>query len=260
MTDKLLIWMLHLWAFPWHPWYVSLEKIIADAKLDINALITAWYDAIMIENWNDNSSGPFITQNDYEFFDTILKNIRSYITIKCWINVLPNDYRSAFKLADKYNLNFIQMDVVVDHVITDYSYSTAEQFTYSVDKADFLTYKDTFGKDIIVFWWIHPKHYKIIDGKTFEQSLTEILHWPIEYIVVTGIVTWKQADFEEITFVKEKLHWTNVKLCVGSWINHTNIGEYMKFADAAIVWTSIKDDEFLYIDVEKASSLKKLIK
>jgi uncharacterized protein len=226
------------------------ENVIKQALEDLNNLETGGIKTVIIENWEDNSSCPFISNEEKNKLIKIVEIIKKSTKLEIGINVLPNDYRSAFEIAKKCNLSFIQVDVLVDKVKTNYIYSNVEPFVVEVNLNDFLKHKT-----VPVFASIHPKHYKMLENKSIEQSAKEAGKYA-DFIVVTGNFTGNQPDLNELKKVKTVI---NKPVFIGSGLNKDNAKELLNFADGAIVGTAFKTTNFKEIVVSKVKELLEIV-
>ena len=173
------------------------ENVIKQALEDLKNYEESGIKTIIIENWEDKSPQPFISTEEKQRLMEIVKIIKDNTNLEIGINVLPNDYKSAFEIANECGLDFVQIDVLVDKVKTNYTYSHVEPFIIEVDLDDFLKHKS-----VPVFASIHPKHYKMLGDKSIEQSAKEAEKYA-DVIVITGDFTGDSPELEEIKKLKQ---------------------------------------------------------
>ena len=241
--NKKIIGMIHLKG-------LDDENVIKQALEDLKNYEESGIKTIIIENWEDKSPQPFISTEEKQRLMEIVKIIKDNTNLEIGINVLPNDYKSAFEIANECGLDFVQIDVLVDKVKTNYTYSHVEPFIIEVDLDDFLKHKS-----VPVFASIHPKHYKMLGDKSIEQSAKEAEKYA-DVIVITGDFTGDSPELEEIKKVKAI---ANKPVFVGSGLNENNAKELFLIADGAIVGTAFKTADFKKVVVNKIKQLLDVI-
>ena len=123
-SNKPIIGMIHLDYLPHQQKFKGYNLLIKKAIDDLKNLEEGGVDAVMIENWKDESSFPFVNKKSIEAMTKISKIIVKKTALPVGINVLPNDYKSAFSIAKAEGLQFVQLDVFVDKVNLEVIFST----------------------------------------------------------------------------------------------------------------------------------------
>lgn len=144
------------------------------------------------------------------------------------VNILPNEFSTAFVLAEKFEGVFIQLDYIAG--------------TYSGGKTLKEKLYSGFRKrypNISVLGGVHPKYYEPIEGSNLERDL-HIGMERADAIVVTGSGTGKETPLSKIQKFREVIK--DYQLVVGAGINVGNAWEQMRICDAAIVGTEFKYD------------------
>lgn len=257
---KKIIGMIHLDYLEGQPQYKGLDFVVKKALSDLNILQDGGVDAVIVENWKDNTYGPFVSNNTIDCMLEVTKEICKKSKIAVGINVLPNDYRAAFYIAEQCNLSFIQLDVISDNVKTDYSYSDAKTFEINVDIDDFKKVRAKYGcEKVKVLASVQPKHYQIIDKAwTLEKSVKKAIEAGVDSIVITGIVTGVKPDIEKVKILKKIA--PNTELYIGSGLTEDNFKEYLNLVNGAIVGTAFKTKDFEEVDIDKVNSFMKKVK
>ena len=253
-SKKPIIGMIHLDYLPGQEKFLNFEYVKQKALLDLKNLEAGGVDGVIIENWKDNTFGPFVNEETRNTLLSISKLIKTKTALPVGINVLPNDYSSAFYIASKAHLDFIQSDVLSDYVRTNYSYSDANPFEIKVDISDFQkARKENKCEKKLVFASVHPKHYTMLDSLTLEESAKRAIKAGADVLVVTGDVTGQQPDFNNVKTTKSVSK--NIPVFIGSGLNKNNAEQFLKVADGAIVGTAFKTKNFEKIVKGKVKSL-----
>jgi len=259
--NKPIIGMLHLDILLGSPEYKGLDYVVNKAKKDIDALQRGGINGILIENWKENSIGPFVQQETTASFAVVAYELSKYIKVPFGINVLNNDYKTALAVAALTNASFIQMDVFVDYVKSNFTFSQKGKktpFKIKVDPKDVHNYARRLGLEKIpIFVFIQPKHYKMLEkNKTIEESTKQAFKEG-----AAGVLITKSTGFEpSLELIKKaKSVAGNMPVGIGSGLSIENAKEYLSIADFAIVGTSIKVNGITNNPVDK-ERVKKLMK
>jgi len=258
-SKKPIIGMIHLDYLPGQIGFKGFDFLIKKALEDLQALEKGGVEGVMIENWKDETDNPFVSTNIIEDLIKVSDIITKNTNLPIGINVLPNDYRAAFLIAKKCNLKFIQSDVFVDHVRTNYSYSNQKPFEIKVDLKDFENQRKKYNcENVLVFASIHPKHYITLENKTILESAKEALANKADVIVITGKITGEEPILENVKKIKENIK--NIILFVGSGLNENNAKSLLEYADGAIVGTAFKTPDFEKVVICKVKNIMNNIK
>ena len=210
-----------------HVWRDELGKQVCQALDDLEKL-QPFVDGVIIENYGWGHYDSNLATNDCERTIRIISNVVAGMSkIPVGINMLPNDYIRAFRVAHESGCNFIQMD----HIYGEFLHCSP------VYPQHFMRTRDEFSH-IAVLGGIHPKYYDLQDPKTpIEKSAKEAIKLA-DAIVVTGKYTGGEARLEDLKKVKSVIG--DTPLIIGSGLNIRNIGVQMAIADGAIVGTALK--------------------
>lgn len=264
-VEKPVIGMLHIDDLLGAPDYKGLDYLIKRAKKDIQALQGGGIDGILIENWKEDSIGEFVSQESAVCLSWVVQKIVKDIKVPFGINVLNNDYKVAFSLAKLSGASFVELDVFVDHVVSDFVHSpiaSKNPFEINVNLEDIHEYAKKIGaSDVPLFVFVQPKHYKLIDkGKTIEKSVTQAISSGASAVLITK-ATGTAPTVELIEKAKLAAN-GKVPVGIGSGFSSDNAIEYLSVADFAIVGTSIKigNNADNPVDGKKVEKLMKIVK
>lgn len=257
-SKKPIIGMIHLDYLEGQSDFKGYDFVIKKALEDLSALENGGVDAVLIENWKDETEGAFVDTDIIVSMTNIIQEIVKKTKLPVGVNVLPNDYRAAFQIAKSCNLKFIQLDVFVDKVKTNYSYSKAKPFEVILDLKYFNLCKEKCDEDIIILTTIHPKHYSMLENKTLIESAKEAIENGTDIVVVTGEVTGKAPVVDEIKVLREALN--DFPIFIGSGLNKNNAQELLEYSDGAIVGTAFKDENFDKVVESNVKEIMELLK
>ncbi|MGE0707688.1 MAG: BtpA/SgcQ family protein [Planctomycetota bacterium] len=251
---RALIGMLHLPPLPGEPGSPGLAAVVEGALRDLAALEAGGASAALVENWKDQSPGPFADPGVAVALAVVVREVARAGALPVGVNVLPNDYRTAFALVGA-GARFVWLDVFVDRVRTDYAYSRVAPFEVAVDLADLAAWRARLGGDAAVLASVHPKHYALLDPTdTLEQSARRAREAGADAVVVTGSATGSAPEPERVARVRAALGAHPV--LVGSGLTAANAAALLAQADGAIVGTSIKTPDFERVDPARLAPVR----
>lgn len=240
---KPIIGMVHLAILAGQKGFCCEDYVIKQAKYDIAAWQEGRIDGLIIENWQEDALGVTIPKIRVDSMVRVVTALGKFIHVPFGINVLNNDYHAAYMIAKKTNANFVQFDVLVDSVVSNFVYNREAQkypFAVNVDTKDVYRCAAKYGlTDLPILCGIHPKHYRMLDAaKTLEQSALEAAA-----LGVGGIVITKATGVAPMAELFEKAkRVVKTPLGVGSGLTDINAHELLQYADFAIVGTFAKKD------------------
>ncbi len=218
-----------------------IERSLGDAyNLHLDGYGT---DGLLVENWEERSDNPFVIDETIERMLRVTRAIQDKIKIPIGLNVLHNDYRAAFRISKELGLPFIQLDIYVDKVRTDFEHTEGVQFDVCVDIADVQKHRQN-AQNTALFVNIHPKHYTLLeDNKTIETSTRQAIDNNADGVVVTRL-TGAAPDVSLVRKVKDctEDYRPGFPVIIGSGMTKDNTQQLLRYGDAAIVGTTFKID------------------
>ena len=146
------------------------------------------------------------------------------------INILPNEYHIAYRLAKTYDVDFIQMD----YIAGKYKGPTKEGL--EVDKSLFDVFRK-FYPHIQILGGVWPKYYKEIRGSVLNDDIKKAISMS-DAIVVTGIGTGQNTPIEKIFKFHEGAG--GHPIIVGSGVTKTTIRNVLILANGVIAGSCFK--------------------
>ncbi len=141
------------------------------------------------------------------------------------VNILPNEFHFAFRLAGKYDAQFIQLD----YVAGKYDKGELNFSAYSRMKENF--------PDIVVLGGVWPKYYTPVKYSDLETDVITGME-RAEAIVVTGDGTGLETPYDKIERFREIMG--DHPLVIGAGLTPQNAYRQLCIADGAIVGTCFK--------------------
>jgi len=221
---KEIIGMIHL-AGP---------DVVAKALAEIKIYEEEGLCGIIIENYHGSLSDVIKT------LDALVVNPTK---LKVGINILPNEYETAFELCNKYDfIEFIQLDYISGNYVR----------VPEIDTYHFETTRNSIRIDRTppqIYGGVHPKYYTPVVGSDLEQDISVALLYT-NTIVVTGSATGSETPIEKI---KEFAQYLNIgeRLIIGAGLNPLTVREQLSLAHGAIVGSAFKPNGITHQMVDR---------
>lgn len=261
--QKPIIGMLHLTDLEGKN-FKGIDYVVKKAIEDIKSLQEGGIDGILIENWKENSVGEFVSPETAKNFGLVVNKLVQKITVPFGLNVLNNDYKVAFSTALATKASFVEMDVFVDKVKSDFQNNEGaikNPFVIDPKPEEIMNYAKNIGaENIPLFCFVQPKHYKMLEeNKTIEDSTKEAIEGGASAVLVTK-ATGFAPTIDLIEKVKDVAE--NTSVGIGSGFSSENAIEFLKIVDFAVVGTSIKvgRETDNPVDKEKVKQLMSIVK
>lgn len=193
-----------------------------NALKEINIFLEEGVDGVILENYFGSTKTIIETLN----------LIPDIIDLKIGINILPNEYDEAFKLAGIHNLDFIQLDYIAGRYQTAVKGACTE-----VDFYDYMISSKQCSADVHVMGGVWPKYYQPVKDSDLKEDL-DTAKLLANSIVVTGEGTGKETPIDKIKKFRSLIG--NHPLIAASGVNEFNIEETMEYCDGVIIGSSFK--------------------
>lgn len=231
--NGIIIGAIHFPPLSGYPEFPGLEVALNNSLEDLKALENGGVDAVIIENNYDTPHKIFVapeTVNDMKFLGA---EVASSTKLTVGVSVLWNDYKAALSIAMAIKAKFIRIPVFVDKVKTNYG-------TVTGSPEDVLKYRKKIGADnIALFVDIQVKHAELLNKRPIEESAMEAIKAGADALIVTGKWTGDAPELTKLIAVRKAVG--NFPILIGSGTNENNINELLKYANGAIVSTSLKE-------------------
>lgn len=208
-------------------------KIAANNALkDLEAFEGGGVDGVIIENNYDIPHKIKVEPQIITAMTFLGQEIKKATKLPIGVSVLWNDYKAAFSIAKSIGGKFIRIPVFVDKVETQYGVVEGNPVEVLKSRNNLKL------KNIAIFTDVHVKHAKLLNEKTIEQSAREAIKNKSDTLIVTGKWTGQAPELEKIIAVRRVTK--DFPILVGSGVDSRNIKRLFKYADGAIVSTSLK--------------------
>lgn len=251
--EKILIGMLHLLPLPGSPLFSgNFRQAVHTAIEDALALCDGGADAILVENYGDIPyyvrHVPTITLVAMaHIIDTITSRLDKDFPIG--INVQFDAYEAELALAAVSEASFVRVEGFVDTLITDTGLVMPCAAEVTRLRRNICPGKVQIWADVQV------KETQMLGNRSVVESARAAAKNLADAIIVTGAATGASPSAEMVKAIKETV---TVPVIVGSGVDVSNARHLLKYADAAIVGTSLKEKG--RVSREKVRELKNAFK
>lgn len=211
-----------------HVFEGELQHQLDQALEDAQRLQQGGVDALLVENYGWGYTDA--NRCDAQTADRIARigaDVWSAVDIPVGINLLPNDFECAFKIAELVGASFIQMDHVTGR------FRGCEPVS-----AERLAAVRSAHPNIAVLGGIHPKYYTLLDPACTLTECAGRAQPLTEAVVVTGDRTGGETSLEDLRVVREAL--AEHHIVIGSGLMPDNAFRQLLIADGAIVGSAFK--------------------
>jgi membrane complex biogenesis BtpA family protein len=242
--DKSIIGAVHFLPMVGFKDYPGQEALLEAAKQDLLALQDGGVDAIIFENNYDLPHRIEVGAETVACMTYLITQLLPLMKVPFGVSVLWNDYKAAFSIAKSTGGQFIRIPVFVDDVKTDFG----DIYAAALDVKKYQT--EISAKDVLIFNDVQVKHATMHDqSKLLSTSINQSIQAGSDAVIVTGKWTGDAPQFDDLKLAREAAD--DFPILIGSGANAENISMILKYADGAIVSTSLKSGESHSQDLER---------
>jgi uncharacterized protein len=210
-APKPILGMLHLTG-------ATPAERLEIARWETEALVANGVDGLVVENYF----------GDVEDVRAVLGWLAERSPpVRIGLNVL-RDFRLAFDLAERFRVDFVQIDSVAGHL------APAEDAVYARELTDLRS-----RSRVAVLGGVRFKYQPVLSGRDEAEDL-RIGAMRCDAIVATGEATGQPTDLDRLHRFRAVLG-RNAPLLVGAGLTAANAAEQLAVADGAIVGSFFKD-------------------
>ena len=235
---KALIGMVHVGALPGTPRHdCPLDVLLAQAGADAEALRSAGFDAILVENMHDvpylrRDVGPEIVAS----MSILVRAIRETVELPVGVQILAGANRAAVAVAQASGAGFIRAEGFSYAAVAD------EGLLDEADAGPLLRYRKAIGADhVAILADVCKKHsaHAITADVPLEEQVSTMEFMGADGVVVTGAATGAPTDHGQVARAADAC---SLPIIVGSGAGPESIGDLLDVADAVIVGSAVKGD------------------
>ncbi|MDO8436062.1 MAG: BtpA/SgcQ family protein [bacterium] len=229
----IIIGAIHFPPLLGYPEFPGFKVSLNNALKDLKAFESGGVDGIIFENNYDIPHTEKVGPETVAIMTFLGEKIKKETNLPIGVSVLWNDFRAALSIAKTIGARFIRIPVFVDRVKTNYGIINGNP-----EKVKEFQEKIKAG-NIILLVDIQVKHAQLLNKRPIEKSALEAIKSGADSLILTGKWTGDAPDLRNLVAVRKAV--ADFPLLVGSGADKENISELLKYANGAIVSTSLKE-------------------
>lgn len=233
-----IIGMVHLWPLPGAPGYsgYGMDTILDQARRDTGALLEGGVDGLIVENMWDL---PYYVSTDVQMEAVTAQAVAAREVVKMadvpvGVNVIHNGWQAELAIAVAAGLDFVRVCILTGARLWD---------TGDLDHgcaANLLRRRKELGAEHLkLFADVDKKHSLPFPGLDLETHIEWTEFYRADALIVSGRMTGDAPPLDKVRQAKEA---ATRPILMGSGTTAENIAEFLKYADGAIVGSSLKVD------------------
>ncbi len=248
-VEKPVIGMVHLWPLPGSPGYTGygMATILDHAQRDAGALLEGGVDGLVVENMWDL---PYYVAGDVQLEAVTAqavaaRKVKEMAGLPVGVNVIHNGWRAELSIAIAAGLDFMRVCILTGARLWD---------TGDFDRgcaADLLRKrKELDAEGIRLFADVDKKHSLPFPGLDLETHVEWTEFYGADALIVSGRMTGDAPPVDKVRRAREA---ATRPILMGSGTTAENVAEFLRYADGAIVGSSLKVDGVMQnpVDVER---------
>jgi membrane complex biogenesis BtpA family protein len=235
-VEKPIIGMVHLWPLPGAPGYAGYEMdtILDHARQDAEALLEGGVDGLIVENMWDL---PYYVSTDVQMEAVTAQAVAAskiveMADVPVGVNVIHNGWQAELAIAVAAGLDFIRVCILTGARLWD----TGELDHGSAAKL-LRRRKELGAERIKLFADVDKKHSVPFPGLDLETHIEWTEFYRADALIVSGRMTGDAPPLDKVRRAKEA---ATRPILMGSGTTAENIAGFLRYADGAIVGSSLK--------------------
>ncbi len=234
--DRAIIGMVHVGALPGTPRSVAtVEDLARDACAEATLLVSAGFDAVMLENMHDvpyllRDVGPEIVAA----MTRIASAVRAAVAVPLGLQILAGANRAAIAVAHATGLSFVRTEGFVFSSVAD------EGLMSEADAGPLLRYRRAIGAEgVRILADIKKKHssHAITADVTIADNASAAEFFGADGLIMTGPATGQPTALGDIDAARRGC---GIPILVGSGATAATVSSLLSKANAVIVGSDLK--------------------
>jgi membrane complex biogenesis BtpA family protein len=248
-VEKPIIGMVHLWPLPGSPGYsgYSIETILSHASRDAEALLKGGVDGLIVENMWDLPYyvGTELRMEAVTTQAVAAREIAQMADVPVGVNVIHNGWEAELAIAVAAGLQFMRVCILTGARLWD---------TGDLDggcAANLLRKRRELGAEHVkLFADVDKKHSVPFPGLDLETHIEWTEFYGADALIVSGRMTGDAPPLDKVRRAKGT---AKRPILMGSGTTADNVTDFLRYADGAIVGSSLKVDSVAEnpVDVER---------
>jgi len=233
-NPKAIIGMIALPPLPGYPEFVSMDAVIDRALGDLETLQRGGVDGVCVENDYDRPHQLIVGPEIIASFTRVAHEISLHASIPVGLEVLLNDWRASLAIAKVVNARFVRLDFFVDR-------ARIQAGVIEPEPDAVIAYrKQIRAEGVALLTDVQVKYSELLEpGKPLTTSVEQAISHGSDAVVVSGKITGDSPTLDDLREAREAAG--DFLVLVGSGTTPQNVRDLFRYADGAIVGTSLKN-------------------
>jgi membrane complex biogenesis BtpA family protein len=201
---------------------------------DLDTLQQGGFDGVCVENDYDRPHQLYVGPEIISIFTRVALEVRQHAKIPVGLGVLLNDWKAALAIAKVVDASFIRLDFFVDRV-------RIAAGVIEPQPEAILAYRHQIkAEHVALFTDVQVKYSELLEeGKSLTVSTQQAIEQGSDAVIVSGKVSGESPTMDHLREVRNAAG--NFPVLIGSGTTSENVGELLRYANGAIVGTSLKN-------------------
>ena len=232
-NKKPVIGMVHIGPLPGAPLHDPAYDLLATARVDLIALQTAGFDAVMFGNENDRPYEFQVDTCSTATMAALIGQLKSDITVPFGVNVLW-DPMATIALGVATGASFVR------EIFTGTYASDMGLWTPDAGKA--MRYRDRLGRsDMAMLYNVVAEFAYSLDARPLADRARSAVFSSIpDAVLVSGQITGEAAALSDLEAIKAVL--PDMAVMANTGVKHDTVADVLSIADGCVVGSSLKVD------------------
>jgi membrane complex biogenesis BtpA family protein len=233
---KALIGMVHLPPLPGSTNYAGqlFDHIVEQAVSDACALADAGFDAAIVQNTHDLPATASAPPETVGFLAAIGREISKSVDLPLGINILKNDAEGSLAVAAATGAIFVRLKVFVGAAL-------GAEGMLSPSAPAALRMRQRLGTQTEL--WIDL--FDRTSVPLVAQPLGQLAEWAIKFGGAAALIVTGGTSAESVQMIRQARDaGSAAPVLVGGGVNHHNVAEILREADAVIVGSALEERPF----------------
>jgi membrane complex biogenesis BtpA family protein len=242
--QKPIIGMVHLPASPGQPRHASRPflAVVQDVQRDLDALQAGGIDGVMYCNEADLPYATRVGPEVPAYMTAVITATQRELSVPFGVNVLWDPFASL-AVAAATGAAWVR-EVLTGVYDTDMG-------VLAPDTAAIFAYRDRLGiRDCALFANVAPEFARSLSGRDVAARARGAAYFGCDALLISGPMAGVAFDLGELRSAREAVR--GVPVLANTGVTEENIGETLRYADGAIVGSSLKVDGDVWNPVDPA--------
>ncbi len=249
-AHKVIIGVSHLPPLPDYPESPGIDVVCAHALADLEAMLAAGLDGILLENEGDKPHKVLASDATADAMLAVTEAAIAHPSgFETGCEILLNDPQASLRVAAAAGAGFIRTDYFVDRM------SRPEFGEFAIDPEALLAFRRELQADrVLILADIQVKYATMLEPRPLRESARLAALLGADAIVVSGDATGDAPTTAALCEARDGVRESglDVPVIIGSGLDPSNAASLLADCDGAIVGTSLMVDAKVHVAKARA--------